>query len=410
MKTYRYRARDASGSAREGTINAESEQAVADQLLESGASPIEITESSAAASGIDWARLNQRLAERKVTIDDLILFSRQMYSITKAGVPIIQGLARLAESTPNPRFANILRDISRDLEGGREISSAFARHSEVFGTLYISLLRVGEMTGQVDQTFNNMYDYLSRDKAAIDRVKAAVRYPMFVIIAISIAIGILTTFVIPAFANVFSGVNMALPLATRAILAVSEFAAAYWLYILVAIALAIFAFRRWTATESGELIWDRTKLRFPRIGNVLLRATLARFTRALGVALSSGVPITQALSGVARASGNAHIAERIIAMRTGVERGDSLLRTAAQTKVFTPVVLQMIAVGEETGQLDSMMLEVADFYDREVEYDIANLSSIIEPVLTVAVGVMVLILALGIFLPMWELTQLASRR
>ena len=407
MNTYRYRVRDADGQLREGRLQADSEQAAAAQLLDSGASPLEIAEER---SGGGERKSLAALFEPKIRLDDLILFSRQMYSITKAGVPIIQGLARLAESTPNPRFAEVLREISRDLEGGREISAAFARHADIFGTLYISILRVGEMTGQIETAFHSMYDYLQRDKVVIDRVKAAMRYPMFVIIAIGVAIGVLTVLVIPTFADVFASVNMQLPLATRIILAVSQFARDYWPLVLAAIAAAVVAFRRWTATETGRLTWDHTLLRIPKLGDVLLRATLARFTRAMGVAMTAGVPITQALAGVARASGNQYVAEKILAMRNGVERGDTLLRTAAAAQIFTPVVLQMIAVGEETGQLDAMMLEVADFYDREVEYDVANLSSIIEPVLTVAVGVMVLVLALGIFLPMWELTQLASRR
>ncbi|AVZ79753.1 MSHA biogenesis protein MshG [Zoogloeaceae bacteirum Par-f-2] len=408
MNTYRYRARSADGRLREGRLQAESEQAAAAQLLDGGAHPLEIIPETRSAQGGRSAL--GALFEPKIRLDDLILFSRQMYSITKAGVPIIQGLARLAESTPNPRFAEVLREIWRDLEGGREISAAFARHADIFGTLYISILRVGELTGQMETAFQSMYDYLQRDKVVIDRVKAAMRYPMFVIVAIGVAIGVLTVVVIPTFAGVFASVNMQLPLPTRIILGVSQFARDNWAPILAILAAAGFGFRRWIATAAGRLAWDRQILRIPKLGDVLLRATLARFTRALGVALTAGVPITQALAGVARASGNQYVAEKILAMRTGVERGDTLLRTAAAAQVFTPVVLQMIAVGEETGQLDTMMLEVADFYDREVEYDVANLSSIIEPVLTVAVGAMVLVLALGIFLPMWELTQLASRR
>lgn len=409
MKTYRYRVRDASGALREGKVQADSESAAASQLMDSGALPIEITEDSRSASNPGENPLG-KLFQPRIRPDDLILFSRQMYSITKAGVPIIQGLSRLAESTPNPRFASILRDIVKDLEGGREVSAAFARHVEVFGTLYVSILRVGEMTGQIDRAFHSMCDYLTRDKVMIDRIKSAMRYPTFVIIAIGIAIGVLTVLVIPAFANVFSSSNLELPLPTVILLAISDFASRNWTYILAALALALLLARRWVATESGRYTWDRAKLRIPKVGNVLLRATLARFTRALGVATSSGVPISTALAGVARASGNAFVSEKILNMRNGVERGESLLRTAAQAQVFTPVVLQMISVGEETGQLDQMMLEVADFYDREVEYDIANLSSIIEPILTVVVGIMVLVLALGVFLPMWDLTQLASGR
>ncbi|MCK2125204.1 type II secretion system F family protein [Thauera aromatica] len=408
MSTYRYRARDATGALRSGTLAADSEAAAAAQLIDSGASPLEIVEERAAGAG--GLKLPAGLFQRKITTDDLILFSRQMYSITKAGVPIIQGLARLAESTPNPRFAAILHEISRDLEGGREISAAFARHPEVFDTLYVSMLRVGEMTGEIERAFQSLYQYLANDKVVANRIKTAMRYPTFVIVAIGIAIGVLTVLVIPAFAKVFASTQLALPLPTRIILGISDFASRNWPAILAAIAAGVFAFRRWTATEAGRLAWDRARLKIPKVGSVLLRATLARFTRALGIALAAGVPITHALVSVARASGNAHIAAKIVAMRTGVERGDSLLRTASHAGVFTPVVLQMIAVGEETGQLDAMMLEVAEFYDREVEYDVANLSAIIEPLLTVVVGVMVLVLALGVFLPMWDLTQLAGRR
>lgn len=409
MKTFQYKARDAGGNLRQGQLKADTMDAAAAQLLDGGITPVDIRETAGAAASDD-TRKAIKLFEPRIRLDDLILFSRQMYSITKAGVPIIQGLSRLADSTPNTTFAAILREIARDLEGGRDLASAFARHAGVFGTLYISILRVGEMTGQIDRAFHSMYDYLTRDKVIIDRVKAAMRYPTFVVIAIGIAIGVLTVMVIPAFAGVFASTNLELPLPTRILLAISDFASRYWTYILGAIALSVVLAKRWIATEPGRLAWDRAKLRIPKIGDILLRATLARFTRALGVALSAGVPISQALAGVARASGNMHIAEKILSMRNGVERGDSLLRTAAQAQFFTPVVLQMIAVGEETGQLDQMMLEVADFYDREVEYDIANLSSIIEPVLTVVIGVMVLILALGVFLPMWDLTQLAGRR
>jgi MSHA biogenesis protein MshG len=408
MKTFQYKARDAGGNLRQGQLKADTLDAAAAQLLDGGITPVDIRETATSAPTEGGAGF--KLFEPRIRIEELILFSRQMYSITKAGVPIIQGLARLADSTPNPRFAAILREISRDLEGGRDLTSAFARHTGVFGTLYISILRVGEMTGQIDRAFHSMYDYLTRDKIVIDRVKAAMRYPTFVVIAIAIAIGVLTVMVIPAFAGVFESTKLELPLPTRILLAVSDFASRYWIYILGVIVIVVILTRRWIATEPGRLAWDRSKLHIPKIGDILLRATLARFTRALGVALSAGVPISQALAGVARASGNMHIAEKILAMRNGVERGDSLLRTAAQAQFFTPVVLQMVAVGEETGQLDTMMLEVADFYDREVEYDIANLSSVIEPVLTVVIGVMVLVLALGVFLPMWDLTQLASRR
>ncbi|MEW6445646.1 MAG: type II secretion system F family protein [Pseudomonadota bacterium] len=408
MPIYGYKARDQRGQLQQGQVEAASTEVAIGLLGGRGLIPLEVREQ--AARGKPLEDLKRKLGIGQPGLPELILFSRQMYSLTKAGVPIIQALARLADSASNPRFGEVLREISKDLEGGRDVAGSFARHPQIFGTLYISMLRVGEMSGRIDEAFLRMYEYLDRDKVTVDRIKAAMRYPTFVIIAIFIAIGVLTVMVIPAFAKVFSGFQMELPLPTRIILGFSDFASRYWIFILAGIALVSFAFKRWTATEKGRLWWDRAKLRIPKVGDILLRGTLARFTRALSMALGSGVPITQALVGVARASDNMYLAEKVLGMRMGIERGDTLLRTAAQTELFTPVVLQMLAVGEETGQVDTMMREVADFYDREVEYDIANLSAIIEPLLTLVVGAMVLVLALGVFLPMWDLTQLASRR
>lgn len=407
MPIYAYKARDQRGQLQQGQVEAPTTDAAVGTLAARGLIPVELREHTPKAQdlGVLW----QRLTQKQPGLAELILFSRQMYSLTKAGVPVIQSLTRLAESTANPRFAGVLREIVRDLEGGRDVAASFARHPAIFGTLYISMLRVGEMSGRLDEAFLRMYEYLDRDKVAIDRIKSAMRYPIFVILAITIAIGILMVFVIPVFAKVFAGFQMQLPLPTRIILAVSEFASRWWHIILAVIVLSVSAFKQWTRTERGRLWWDRAKLRLPKVGDILLRATLARFTRALSIALGSGVPITQALVGVARASDNMYLAEKVLAMRMGIERGDTMLRTAAQSGMFTPVVLQMLAVGEETGQVDEMMREVADFYDREVEYDIANLSAIIEPILTVVVGAMVLVLALGVFLPMWELTAIARK-
>ncbi|WP_006788261.1 type II secretion system F family protein [Thiorhodospira sibirica] len=409
MAHFSYRAKTSDGRTLNGELNADSAEAAAEQLDANNLIPLQIERLSRAQHPSGNASLAALLPKPKVTLNDLILFSRQMYSVTKAGIPLIQGLERLAESTPNPTLAGVLRDISRDLESGRDVTSSFARHPKVFNSLYISLLRVGEMTGQLEKSFESMHNYLSRDRDTINKIKTATRYPLFVVVAIGIAIAILTIVVIPAFAQLFSSANMELPLPTRIILGVSAFAVQWWQHILVGLIAAGFAFKYWTNTASGRLRWDRSILSIPRIGNILLRATLARFTRAFGIALKAGVPITQALAGVAPTTGNTFITQKINTMQTGIERGESVLRTAAATGAFTPIILQMIAVGEETGQLDDMMMEVADFYDREVAYDIDNLSSIIEPILTVAVGIMVLILALGVFLPMWDMTQLASR-
>jgi len=409
MPRFYYQARQA-GQLTEGEIEAPDQAAAVSALSGRGLIPIQVgVRAESAIAAIDWEAVQERLGLGLPQMTDLILFSRQMYALTRAGVPLIQGLLRLAESTANVRLAKTLRQVVVDLESGRSLAASLARHPRLFSPLYVNMVRVGEEAGSLEEAFLRLYEYLDRDKLTVDRIKAALRYPTFVVIAISIAIGILTMFVIPAFAKVFGSFQMELPLPTKIILGVSHFASTYWYVVIGGVVAAIAGFKFWLRTESGRLTWDRISLRFPVVGSIVLRATIARFARAFTMATRAGVPITQAISAVALAVDNQHLAHKLGDMRMGIERGETVLRTAAATALFTPITLQMIAVGEETGQIDQMLEEVADFYDREVEYDVANLSAAIEPILTVAVGGIVLVLALGVFLPMWDLTQLASR-
>lgn len=243
-----------------------------------------------------------------------------------------------------------------------------------------------------------------------DRIKTALRYPMIVIGVIVIAIGIVNFAVIPVFAKLFAAQKVPLPILTRLLIGSSNVFLAYWPHMLAALIGAVVAFKFWIGTEAGRLEWDRMKLRFPISGKILLKATLTRFARAFALASRAGVPMVQALTVVANTVDNTHLARRIEQMREGVERGESILRTAVSTGVFTPVVLQMIAVGEETGELDALMTEVADMYEREVDYDLRNLSASIEPIITIALGILVLILALGVFLPIWQIGKVMLGR
>jgi len=408
MSHFLFRACDASGKVQEGRMEAVDIDAALARL--SGWKLVPITVREEAPPFNPLQALQKKFSGRKPGGNELILFSRQMYSLLHAGVPIIQSLSRLRDSTDNPRFRDVLNDIISSLDAGNDIAISFARHDEIFTPLYLSMLRVGEMTGRVDESFLNMYEYLDRDKVTVDRIKAAMRYPTFVILAIMVAMAVLTMKVIPTFAKVFAGANLELPWPTVLIIAISSFAAAYWWQIILVLLATFIAIVRWVSTEAGGYWWDRTKLSIPKIGDIILRGSLARATRAFSITLGAGVPITQAINSVAHASDNAYLIGKIMTMRSGIEKGDSLLRSAEQIGVFTPVILQMIAVGEETGRVDAMMRDVADFYDREVEYDIANLSAIIEPLLTVVIGAMVLVLALGVFMPMWDLTQMARPR
>ncbi|MGE0080563.1 MAG: type II secretion system F family protein [Thiohalomonadaceae bacterium] len=407
MPQYSYRARNSLGELVQGTIEASSAEAVAAQLLNTGVTPIDIGEAQTRSDA--FGTLRARFSQGTPSLDDLILFCRQMYTLTRAGVPIIRGITGLAETTRHPALAEVLKRIRIELEAGRELSTALAQFPHIFSSLVVSMVKVGENTGRLEEAFLQLARYLELERDTRNRVKTALRYPTFVLVAISIAIAVVNIFVIPAFANVFASMKTELPWQTRMLIATSDFFVAWWPAMLVAVAISVIGFNYWIKTENGRYRWDRFKLHIPIAGSIIQRALLGRFARSFAMTMRSGVPLIQALTVVARAVDNTYVAQRIVAMRTGVERGDSLSRTAATTGMFTPLVLQMMNVGEETGGVDAMMDEVADFYEREVDYDLKNLASSIEPILIVAVGVLVLILALGIFLPMWDLTQLARR-
>jgi MSHA biogenesis protein MshG len=328
----------------------------------------------------------------------------------KAGVPIMRGLAGLQESAINKSFARILKDVRESLDAGRELSAAMRRHPDVFSTFYVNMVRVGETTGRLDTIFLRLFEHLEFEREMRERVRTALRYPTFVMIAMAVALAVINLFVIPAFAKVYAGFNAQLPLMTRILVGTSNFTVEFWPLILAAMVGGGVAFKIYIATASGKFRWDKFKLRIPVVGKVMQKAILARFARSFALSIKSGVPIVQGLNVVAQTVDNSYIASRIEQMLEGMERGESILRTAVTTGVFTPVVLQMIAVGEETGELDDLMDEIAEMYEREVDYELKTLSSQIEPILIAVLGVMVLILALGVFLPIWDLGQNALRR
>lgn len=407
MPTFAYKARNSRGDAVTGQIEAGTADSVATQLLNSGITPVEIHEAQPEQKLL--TELRAKLGSRKPTLDDLILFCRQMYTLNKAGVPITRGVTGLAESTRNLILAASLRRIVLELESGRELSTAMAQQGSLFTSLMISMIRVGENTGQLDQAFLQLSQYLELERDTRNRIKAALRYPTFVLVAIALAIAIVNVLVIPAFAGVFAKMNMELPWQTQLLIATSNFTVAYWPYMLVALSVSLFSFANYIKSPTGKYRWDKAKLHFPIVGSIITRALLSRFARTFAMATRSGVPLIQTLTVVAKAVDNDYVAEKVLSMRNGIERGDSMTRTAVSTGLFTPLVLQMLNVGEETGAVDEMMNEVADYYEREVDYELKNISSAIEPILIIAVGVLVLILALGIFVPMWDITTLARR-
>lgn len=408
MPHFAYVGRNAQGNRVEGVMESPTGSILAEHLAESGITPIRIAESAAPAESFG-KQLSRLLDRQKAGFIDVLLFSRQMYTLMKAGVPIMRALAGLQESAMNRAFAAVIKDLREALDSGRELSQALARNPGVFGGFYVAMVRVGETTGRLEEIFLQLFHHLEFQKFMKDQVKAALRYPSFVMLAMAIALVIINIFVIPAFAKVFKGFNAELPLMTRILIGFSDFTLAWWPALLALLAVAVFAFRLFVKTREGRLAWDRFKLKLPIAGKIIRKATLARFARSFAMAARSGVPIVQGLSLTGQVVENAWIEKKLEDMRMGVERGESVLRTAVASGVFTPVVLQMVMVGEESGALDDMMLEIADMYQREVEYELKTLSAQIEPILIVALGAMVLVLALGVFLPMWDLGKAAIK-
>ena len=406
MALYDWRGRNNRGEAVNGQLEAMTEGGVADQLRSMGVAPVYIgvakVQSSEKQESL-WSRLNRK----PIVTDDLLIFSRQMYTLNKAGVPILRAFAGLEASATKPAMVDMLRDIRSGLDQGRELSSAMGRFSELFGAFYLSMIKVGEMTGRLTEVFLRLTEHMEFERDVKERIKQAVRYPIFVMVAMAIAIVVLNLFVIPVFAKVFAGFKTELPLITRGLLGFSAWMIAWWPALIMGCIGAWFGGKNFLKTDKGRYWWDAKKLHLPIVGEIIQKATLARFARSFALSNQSGVPLVQGLTVVAQTVDNAFIGARIEQMRDGIERGESISRCAATTGVFTPVVLQMIQVGEETGELDSLLFEIAEMYERDTDYAIKGLSASIEPILLAVIGVLVLLLALGVFLPMWNMGQAA---
>lgn len=402
MPVFTYTGRSRRGELSSGLLEGDSPDSIAARLIGNGITPIQIKLSVPKDDG-DVMRQLRKLGFDAPKISDLVLFSRQMYTIAKSGIPLLRGIRGLAASTHNVVLREALEEILKDLEGGRDLAGSFARHPKIFPTLYISIIKVGEETGTLEASFKRLAEYLAQDQEIKDRIKAATRYPMIVIAVIGIAIAVLTMFVIPKFAPLFRALGDNIPWPTQALIAVSAFAQNYWHVVLGGLVLAAVGFRQYTATEAGRFKWDKLKLRIPAIGPVLREGVLARITRSLAISLSAGMPVIQTLRVIAQSAGNEFMASKVQLMREAVERGEPVSRAAHSVEIFPPLVIQMMSVGEETGDLPNLLDEVASFYEREVDFKLRGLSAAIEPILTIAIGAIVCVLALGVMLPMWEM-------
>jgi len=404
MAIYLYRGRDNAGAAVEGTLQAGSREVAISQLTQRGITPLKINQQKALPT--KDGKAVQR--SRKIKAEELILFTRQLFALTKAGVPIIRALNGLAESASNEQVKIVLQDISEQLVGGSDLASAFRRHPKLFSPIYVSMIHIGESTGKLDSALIRLVGHLEMERETRKRIKSALRYPIMVVGAISLAMVIVTMFVIPSFSAVFDKLGADLPFATQILIAISEFMQNWWHTLLVGLVVGTLIFRKYIASDDGAVWWDHFKLNLPLLGSIFERVALARFSRSFSMMLTAGVPILNTLSIVAGSVGNRYIGGAVAEMGDGVQRGEGLTNTAQKTGLFTPLVLQMMSVGEETGAVDRLLDEVADFYEEEVDYELKQLSDAIEPILLVFLGMLVLVLALGVFLPVWELSGAVS--
>ena len=397
MAIFKYSGRNQHGKPVKGEIEATSKEGAVELIMRQGVMPNNITEKAVSEKSIDFSAI----FASHVDPSDLIVFTRQIYSLTKAGIPILRALHGLAESTHSKLLANALFDMLEQMKNGYALSVAMGLHPRVFSQLYVSLVQVGENTGRLDRIFLQLAEYVEQEVETRKRIKGAMRYPSFVLAFLVIAMVILNIYVIPTFANMFAKFNAELPWTTKVLLNTSAFFVNYWGFMLAFLIAIVVAIKLWLNSKEGAYLWDKWKLSLPVIGSVIERSLLARFSRSFAMMLSAGIPLNNALYLIAHAVDNNYLKKSILGMRSGIESGETLLRTATAAGLFTPLVLQMIAVGEETGQVDELLNESADFYEREVDYDLKNMTDKIEPILISIVAGMVLILALGIFTPMW---------
>jgi len=400
MPDFQYSGRNESGQLVDGKLTAANQAAAMSQLQ---GQKIVITRFSEAEEEVKSIEFNFS-RPRKITLDDQVLLTRQLFALTKAGIPIIRALNGLAESTDNSRLTEVLNAIADSLISGSELATAFRQFPKIFSPIFVSMIHVGENTGRLDLAFQKLTAHLELERETKKRIKSATRYPLFVISAIVMAMTVINVMVIPNFASVFAKMGADLPVATQILIASSDFTVNYWWLILLIVGGSGFAWYKFIKTPEGLLWWDTKKLRLPLFGSLFKRIALSRFSRSFAMMLSSGVPILKGLSIVAESVGNKSIGLAIEDMYRGVERGERLTSTAAATGLFTPLVLQMMSVGEETGSVDALLDDVADFYEEEIDYELKQLADSIEPILLVFLGVLILVLALGVFLPIWDLS------
>jgi MSHA biogenesis protein MshG len=404
MDMYQYFGRNRRGEPMRGTVESASPQAVATWLLSSEIFPVEIGLVQQGADRPEW--MVKLFGHERISSTELLLFTRQMGNMMRAGMQVMDAVDGIAKTTSSRALSRVLASIRADLDRGSLLSVAFARHPEAFDEYYTNMIRVGEGAGKLADAFKSLYHQVEFNRSMKQRMKSAMRYPSFVLIALTLAIAVLTIYVIPSFAKTYSQLKVQLPLVTRILMGTSQFVIHYWWAVLLAVGLSIYLFRRYVAQPDGRYAWDRFKLRIPVAGRIAHKAAVARFARSFATALHSGVPIVQAFQLCATVAENAMFEARILQMRRGIERGEVLSRVMRTAGIFSPLELQLITVAEKTGEVEQAVGELAKLYTEEVEFEVSRLTQTVEPLLLAGMGLLVGIVVLGVFLPMWDMSQI----
>jgi len=402
MTSYAYTAINAQGMELRGEIQASDPQAAADQLRSKGLLPQELRGAGEASKSA--ARSGRK---KKVKPKSLQIFARQFATMIEAGLSIVQALVVLEQQTDDKVLTAVITDIRGEVESGLLLSQAMAKHPQVFGRLYVAMVEAGEAAGILDQVLDRVAVQIEKETKIKRRVKGAMIYPLVVLSFATLVLVGMLLFLVPIFVKVFADMGGELPALTKLVLAASNGLKAYWFIIFPLVGFGIYGLKRWKRSESGRRVWDRFRLRVPmKIGDVVLKVTIARFSRTLSTLVAAGVDIITALEITQQTAGNTVIEDALADVRTKVQEGARFAEPLTDNEIFPPMVSQMVKVGEETGELEKMLEKVADFYEDEVDASIQSLTSIVEPIMMLGVGMMVGVVIISMYLPMFKLLTL----
>jgi len=406
MPVYEYTALDRAGKNKNGIIDADSLKAARQKLRGSGIFPVEVKETQAVPAGKEAATFALPVFFNRVKPDEVHVLTRQLATLLNAGIPLVAALDALIHQTTNASLKRVLSQIKDSVNEGNSLTHSLAEHPKIFSSIYINMVRAGEASGSLDLVLDRLAEFGERQQAVKSRFKAALVYPLFMACVGILILFFLLTFIVPNITRIFTEINQALPLPTLILIALSDFLKSYWWAVLLALAVCIIGLREAIKREKVRRMWDSLVFRLPVVGLVNRKIALARFTRTLGSLLQNGVPMLTALQIVQNIVNNVMMSQVIEEATEDVRAGRSLYNSLMQHEWFPPMVLQMISVGEHSGQLEAMLSKVADAYERDVEAHILGMTSLIEPVMILIMGIVVLFIVLSILMPIFDLNQM----